>query len=92
MNVHVAVSPFVDFDSYHEWRFGVDDTRNTFIGLLKELMTLEMFQTSSIWLLILCGGMLWRNSLRHCATSLKVAGSIPDVFIGIFFQPHYAFR
>jgi len=27
---------------------------------------------------------LWRSRLRHCATSQKVAGSIPDGVIGIF--------
>ena len=26
----------------------------------------------------------WRCSLRHCTTSRKVAGSIPDIVIGIF--------
>jgi len=26
----------------------------------------------------------WRSWLRHCATSRKVAGSIPDGVIGIF--------
>jgi hypothetical protein len=26
----------------------------------------------------------WRNCLRHCSTSRKVAGSIPDGVIGIF--------
>jgi len=26
----------------------------------------------------------WRSWLRHCATSRKVAGSIPDYVIGIF--------
>jgi hypothetical protein len=26
----------------------------------------------------------WRNWLRHCTTSRKVAGSIPDGVIGIF--------
>ena len=30
------------------------------------------------------GGTRWRSWLRHCATSRKVAGSIPDVVIGIF--------
>jgi hypothetical protein len=30
------------------------------------------------------GGTHWRSWLRHCATSLKVAGSIPDGVIGIF--------
>ena len=29
-------------------------------------------------------GMWWPNWLRHCATSLKVAGSIPDDVIEIF--------
>ena len=33
----------------------------------------------------------WRIWLRHCATSRRVAGSIPDGAIGIFhsFRPHY---
>ena len=31
-----------------------------------------------------CGARCWwRSWLRHCATSRKVAGSIPDVVIGI---------
>jgi hypothetical protein len=29
-------------------------------------------------------GTRWRGWLRHCATSRKVAGSIPDGVIGIF--------
>ena len=29
-------------------------------------------------------GMRWRSWLRHCATSRKVAGSIPDSVFGIF--------
>ena len=29
-------------------------------------------------------GTRWHSSLRHCATSQKVAGSIPDGVIGIF--------
>jgi hypothetical protein len=28
----------------------------------------------------------WRSWLRHCATSRKVAGSIPDGVIGIFYS------
>jgi hypothetical protein len=28
----------------------------------------------------------WRSWLRHCATSRKVAGSIPDGVIGIIFH------
>ena len=38
-------------------------------------------------------GPQWLSWLRHCATSLKVAGSIPDYVIGIFhwqsFRSHY---
>ena len=34
--------------------------------------------------LIINRGMRWRSWLRHCATSWKVAGSIPDGVIGIF--------
>jgi len=30
------------------------------------------------------GGTWWRSWLRHCATSRKVAGSIPDGVTGIF--------
>ena len=30
------------------------------------------------------GGTRWRSWLRHCATSWKVAGAIPDGVIGIF--------
>ena len=29
-------------------------------------------------------GTRWHNWLMHCATSRKVAGSIPDYIIGIF--------
>ena len=32
----------------------------------------------------LLGGTRWRSWLMHCATSRKVAGSIPDCVIGIF--------
>jgi len=31
-----------------------------------------------------CGGTWWRSWLRHCATSRKVVGSIPDGVIGFF--------
>jgi len=33
----------------------------------------------------LCGGTRWRSWLRHCATSRKVASSIPDGVIGFFY-------
>jgi len=35
-------------------------------------------------LLIWVGGTRWRSWLRHCATSQKVTGLIPDGIIGIF--------
>ena len=31
---------------------------------------------------------MWRSWLRHCATSWKVAGSIPDGVNGIFHRPN----
>jgi hypothetical protein len=34
------------------------------------------------------GGTGWRSWLRHCATSRKVAGSIPDGAIGIYQTYH----
>ena len=42
-------------------------------------------------------GTRWRSWLRHCTTSQKVAGSIPDGVIGFFsltqsFRPHYGPR
>ena len=35
-------------------------------------------------LIALCGDTRWCTWLRHCATSRKVAGSIPDGVTGIF--------
>jgi hypothetical protein len=43
------------------------------------LLTLNLFPFSFVsW------GTRWRSLLRHCATSQKVVGSIPDGLIGIF--------
>jgi hypothetical protein len=39
---------------------------------------------ASRWRLDVPPERLWRSWLRHCAKSLKVAGSIPDVVIIIF--------
>jgi len=39
----------------------------------------EYIKANMLW-----GVTRWRICLRHCATSRKVAGSIPDGFIGIF--------
>jgi len=38
------------------------------------------------------GGTWWRSWLSHCATSRKVAGSIPDGVIGIFTWPNSSSR
>jgi hypothetical protein len=37
-----------------------------------------------IIIIIIIGGTRWRSWLRHCATSRKVAGSIPDGVVGFF--------
>ena len=44
----------------------------------KNILKIYFVLVSLIW------GPRWRSWLRHCATSQKVAGSIPDVVIGIF--------
>jgi len=44
----------------------------------------ESCSTISIQQSITGRGTWWRSWLRHCATSQKVAGSIPDGVIGIF--------
>ena len=44
-----------------------------------------LYSSPSIFRVIyLRWGSRWRSWLRHCATSRKVAGSIPDGVIGIF--------
>jgi len=37
-----------------------------------------------LYIYIYIGGTRWRSWLRHCVTSRKVAGSIPDGVIRIF--------
>ena len=59
------------------------------IGLLdavqSELLCWEINHTKYQQTAICYGARCWwRSWLRHCATSLKVAGSIPDGVIGIF--------
>jgi hypothetical protein len=39
---------------------------------------------STMWLAVTGARCWWRSWLRHCATSRKVAGSIPDYVIGNF--------
>ena len=42
------------------------------------------FVPNFVHLAALVWGMRWPSWLRHCTTSSKVAGSIPDGVIGIF--------
>ena len=37
------------------------------------------------------GGTQWRSWLKHCATSRKVAGSIPYFLLTQSFRSHYGF-
>jgi hypothetical protein len=51
-------------------------------GMTVSLYTYYWQNKAPVWL---CArGMWWRSWLRHCATSWKVAGSIPDGENGIF--------
>jgi hypothetical protein len=43
------------------------------------------FNAQSMYYFVWNGGTRWRSWLRHWATSRKVAGSIPDGVIGIFY-------
>ena len=45
---------------------------------------LRMCYVIFIYITALDWGTRWRSWLRHCATSRKVAGSIPDGIIEIF--------
>jgi hypothetical protein len=49
------------------------------------------FQRNSLIQMILCA-MLRSSRLRHCATSRKVAGSIPDGVIGFFYWHNHSGR
>jgi hypothetical protein len=44
----------------------------------------EFWEGDIVLVAYLCGGTRWRSWSRHCATSWKVAGLIPDCVIGIF--------
>jgi len=46
MNVHVTVWSCVDIDGCHERRISVGDICTNFLGLLQEVITLEMCETS----------------------------------------------
>ena len=45
---------------------------------INDLLTRNYNDLQTVW------GPRWRSWLRHCATSQKVAGSIPDGVIGNF--------
>ena len=84
MNVNVSVSSCADFDSCQKWRFDVGDISTNFLCLLQEVMTLEMLPTSFNLITDVLLGHAMAQFVGNCARSLKVAGSIPDVVIGIF--------
>jgi hypothetical protein len=48
------------------------------------ILCLPQFACSVVSLLIVTWGTRWRSWLRHCATSRKVAGSIPNGVIEFF--------
>ena len=62
------------------WKFSHHLTRSS------SLFKASCFQTSSTCLTVwsILPTLYWRSWLRHCATSRKVAVSIPDGVIGIF--------
>ena len=53
--------------------------------LASTLLKLSYYNCYLYFLLPLSWGKWWRSWLRHCSTSRKVAGSIPDGVIGFFF-------
>jgi hypothetical protein len=74
------------------WGFNMNLSNSAIFG---EIMMPICFLLS-IWSLLYCvlfyipwipwsWGMRWHSWLRHCATSWKVTGSIPDGVIGIFY-------
>ena len=52
----------------------------TSVILLLATLLLTLFNSVLVWR----GGTRWHSWLRYCDTSQKVAGSIPDVVIGVF--------
>ena len=52
--------------------------------ILSELFSQESTGCCFEWTASMQWGTQWRSWVRHCATSQKVAGSIPDGVIGIF--------
>ena len=52
--------------------------------VLRRFYVLAVFTPQEIYLVLNSVRPRWRSWLRHCTTSQKVAGSIPDGVIGIF--------
>jgi hypothetical protein len=48
------------------------------------LLAIKVYRLSRVVIDIPFGQLRWRSWLRHCATILKVMGSIPDGITGIF--------
>ena len=56
----------------------------SFIVVVRVWPSIRIEQFGSRWNGFSCARCWWSSWLRHCATSRKVAGSIPDVVTGIF--------
>ena len=54
--------------------------KSTYNQVTEKTAGMTLFRVSTLHM----GSTRWRSWLSHCATSLKVAGSIPDGVIGIF--------
>ena len=54
-------------------------------AIKKKERSMKRISKISVELLYIRGSTLWRSWLRHCATSRKVAGSISNGVIGIFY-------
>jgi len=70
---HMALNVMA-IDWKHNKSLSVTDVRthHTVLGCTRAVAASELYGTR------------WRSWLRHCATNRKVAGSIPDVVVGIF--------
>jgi hypothetical protein len=63
--------------------------KEIFVHVVSSFGTFVVFMLDGIlfyFAILDCGARCWwRIWLRHCATSRKVAGSIPDGVVGIFY-------
>ena len=71
-----------DYCYTDEQAYGITERNLTFCT--SSDMLLQNVDTDILRQLIFFNSTRWRSWLRHCATSRKVAGSIPDGVIGIF--------